>query len=130
MQRGFLEMWESIRKRVWEHISLAKREKYHRVNWDIELEPVEIDSVTLFTVHGDKIQSFEDISEDWKVIIASLDGVFKGLNNTMRPKEVVKQRILDERRRRKAMDWLTNDFSFEPHTFKNEAINISKYFWH
>ena len=100
MQRGFMEMKDAIQKRVQEHIRLAKRMQYHKVNCDIELEPVEIDPVTLYSIHGEKITSFKHISHDCKIIIVSLDGIFRGLNNTLRPKETVKQRIIKEKETR------------------------------
>lgn len=111
MQRGFMEMKDVIQKRVQEHIKLAKRMQYHKVKCDIELESVEIEPVTLYTVHGEQIKSFKHISPDCKIIIVSLDGIFRGLHNTLRPKETVKQRIIKEKETRNTFNMIKSEFS-------------------
>lgn len=64
MQRGFMELKNYIQQQINEHFQLKKREEFHKVKCDINLEKIEIDSVTLFTVNGDKIESLKEIQLD------------------------------------------------------------------
>ena len=64
LQRGFLEMKNYIQRQIEEHFEFKKREAFYKVSCDINLENVEIESVTLFTVNGEKIESLKDIQPD------------------------------------------------------------------
>ena len=97
MQRGFMELKNYIQQQINEHFQLKKREEFHKVKCDINLEKIEIDSVTLFTVNGDKIESLKEIQLDWKIIVASINGIFQGLKNTNKPEDKIEQRILNEK---------------------------------
>jgi len=113
MQRGFLEMKDWLKQKVQQHFSIVKQKQHHRVQWDIELEPIEIDHISLFTVNGEELNSFKDIKPDCKAIIISTDTIFRGLQNTLRPKEISKQRILQEKNTRNIYKELKQDFSEE-----------------
>ena len=97
MQRGFMELKNYIQQQINEHFQLKKREEFHKVKCDINLEKIEIDPVTLFTVNGDKIESLKEIQQDWKIIVASINGIFQGLKNTNKPEDKIEQRILNEK---------------------------------
>ena len=97
MQRGFMELKNYIQQQIKEHFQLKKREEFHKVKCDINLEKIEIDPVTLFTVNGDKIESLKEIQLDWKIIVASINGIFQGLKNTNKPEDKIEQRILNEK---------------------------------
>ena len=97
MQRGFMELKNYIQQQIKEHFQLKKREEFHKVKCDINLEKIEIDPVTLFTVNGDKIESLKEIQQDWKIIVASINGIFQGLKNTNKPEDKIEQRILNEK---------------------------------
>ena len=100
-----------FRNKAQEYIKAKKREQFHKVEWDIDLESVELEPITLFKIDGDEITSFSDIDESWKLLVISLDGEFKGLRNTLRPEDHIKQRIVKEKQTRNSFKAIQNEFS-------------------
>ena len=111
MQRGFMEMKDWLKQQVHQHLLAASQLKYHKVKCNIEVENIEVDKVTLFTVNGEEINSFDDIHPDCKAIVLSTDGVFRGLVNSLRPAEISEQRIIHEKSIRQVFKDVKEDFS-------------------
>ena len=109
-----------FKNKAQDHIKAKKRELYHKVEWDIDLENVELEPITLFTINGKMISSFGDIDLNWKLIVISLDGEFKGLWNTLKPDDQTKQRIVKEKQTRNSFKIIQDDFS-------QKIINSTKF---
>lgn len=84
------------------------------------MENVELEPITLFTINGKMISSFGDIDLNWKLIVISLDGEFKGLWNTLKPDDQTKQRIVKEKQTRNSFKIIQDDFS-------QKIINSTKF---
>ena len=77
---------------------------------DITIENVSIDSVTLFKALGDPVTSFNDITPDVKLLVISTNGQFKGLRNTNKPKDRIKQRVMNEKNTRLNFEVIKREF--------------------
>lgn len=118
-KRGFLEMKDVLQRRAKDHITMKKLEE-----GQVEAEETDIGPITLFTVHGNKISSFTDITEDMKVMVISLDGTFNGLSNSLRSRDNVKTRILNEKKTRHVFKKLQKDFTKNLNNLRNKSDNI------
>lgn len=108
---AFLKWRTSSENKAQDHIILKKREQFHKIGWEIDLEKVELGSVTLFNANGEKLSKFDDITADCKLIIISLDGTFKGISNSLKPEDKVKQRILNEKKTRNSFKEIEQKFA-------------------
>lgn len=111
MERGFEELKDWLKSQVQWHFKQVKQQEYHNIKCDLETNPVYVENLDLYSVSGDQILSFKDISEDFRAIIISLDGQFRGIHNTLKPKDLIKRRILNEKQVRKIFDSCKNEFS-------------------
>ncbi|CAI2367558.1 unnamed protein product [Moneuplotes crassus] len=110
LKRSFMEMKDWIQQQVYDHLAKEVQRLVARgeiVDTDCGYSK----KISLFTVNGSKIKSFNNISPDLKVIIISLDGAFRGLQNSLKPSDSQKLRIIQEDNMRNAYFQLQKAFA-------------------